>query len=315
MPYIKPEIIAEARKMDLLTYLKNYEPYELVRVSRNEYSTKSHDSLRISNGKWMWWSRGIGGHSALDYLIEVRGERLTDAVQIIMGRVAIEPPVPIIQPANKKRQLTLPEKNPESNVIMKYLSDRGISKEVIQHCINSGRIYESRDYHNVVFVGNDEHGKVRYAAYRACSDRRIMGDAEGSDKRFSFRFGNETNDELHLFEGAIDLLSYATIMKMTAQELESSNLISLAGVYVPTKNPEQMKMPLALENFVKNPKQIRTVYLHLDNDATGRLASKMITKQLENIVKVIDDPPPKGKDMNKFLQMTIESRDKEVKER
>ncbi len=30
-------------------------------------------SLKISNGKWIWWSRGIGGRSALDYLIKVKG--------------------------------------------------------------------------------------------------------------------------------------------------------------------------------------------------------------------------------------------------
>lgn len=30
MPYIPPEVVAKAREMDLLTYLKNYEPHELV---------------------------------------------------------------------------------------------------------------------------------------------------------------------------------------------------------------------------------------------------------------------------------------------
>lgn len=73
MPYIAPEVVQEAKRMDMLTYLKNYEPYELVHFSGNTYTTKTHDSLKISNGKWMWWSRGIGGRSAVDYLIKVRG--------------------------------------------------------------------------------------------------------------------------------------------------------------------------------------------------------------------------------------------------
>ena len=73
MPYIAPEVVQEVKKMDLLTYLKNYEPHELVRFSGNTYTTRTHDSLKISNGKWMWWSRGIGGRSALDYLIKVEG--------------------------------------------------------------------------------------------------------------------------------------------------------------------------------------------------------------------------------------------------
>ena len=93
MPYIAPEVIQEVKRMDLLTYLKSYEPYELVRFSGNVYTIKTHDSLKISNGKWMWWSRGIGGRSALDYLIKVKGYAFLDAVQMIAGQAAIEPPV------------------------------------------------------------------------------------------------------------------------------------------------------------------------------------------------------------------------------
>ena len=73
MPYIPPSVVQEVKRMDLLTYLKNYEPYELVHFSGNTYITRTHDSLKISNGKWMWWSQRTGGRSALDYLIKVRG--------------------------------------------------------------------------------------------------------------------------------------------------------------------------------------------------------------------------------------------------
>ena len=38
MPYIAPEVITEARRMDLLTYLRAYEPNELVRFSGNTYA-------------------------------------------------------------------------------------------------------------------------------------------------------------------------------------------------------------------------------------------------------------------------------------
>ncbi len=51
--------------MDLLSYLQTYEPSNLQRVAGNVYCTREHDSLKISNGKWYWWSRGFGGVSAL----------------------------------------------------------------------------------------------------------------------------------------------------------------------------------------------------------------------------------------------------------
>ena len=67
MPYIPPEVVEQARQIDLLTYLQSCEPQELVRISGNNYTTRTHDSLKISNGKWMWWSQRIGGCNALDY--------------------------------------------------------------------------------------------------------------------------------------------------------------------------------------------------------------------------------------------------------
>ena len=54
MAYYPPEVIQRAKKMDLLTYLKNYEPDELVHFSRDTYVTRTHDSLKISNGMWYW---------------------------------------------------------------------------------------------------------------------------------------------------------------------------------------------------------------------------------------------------------------------
>ena len=83
MAYYTKEQIEKARQIDLLTYLQAHEPTELVRLRGDTYCTREHDSLKISNGKWMWWSRGFGGASALDYLMKVRGLSFTDAMKIL----------------------------------------------------------------------------------------------------------------------------------------------------------------------------------------------------------------------------------------
>ena len=36
--------------MDLLTYLRRFEPEELVHICGDTYATRTHDSLKISNG-------------------------------------------------------------------------------------------------------------------------------------------------------------------------------------------------------------------------------------------------------------------------
>ena len=72
MGYVTREMIDRAKEMDLLTYLQTYEPQELVHFGGSTYCTREHDSLKISNGKWCWFSRGIGGRTALDYAIAPR---------------------------------------------------------------------------------------------------------------------------------------------------------------------------------------------------------------------------------------------------
>ena len=93
MAYVSPEEIEQAKQMDLLTYLQNYEPQELVHFGGSTYCTREHDSLKISNGKWCWFSRGIGGKSALDYLVKVKGYSFVKAVEKIVGQGTETSPV------------------------------------------------------------------------------------------------------------------------------------------------------------------------------------------------------------------------------
>ena len=85
VPYLSKDQIVAAREMDLLTYLRRFEPEELGHIGGDTYATRTHDSLKISNGKWCWWSRGIGGTNALDYLTTVEGLSFLDAAQRILG--------------------------------------------------------------------------------------------------------------------------------------------------------------------------------------------------------------------------------------
>ena len=53
-PYVQldPAVIEQARQMDLLSYLRAYEPNNLVRVGGSVYCTREHDSLKISNATY-----------------------------------------------------------------------------------------------------------------------------------------------------------------------------------------------------------------------------------------------------------------------
>ena len=310
MPYIAPEVITEAKRMDLLTYLRKYEPGELVKFSSNTYTTRTHDSLKISNGKWMWWSRGIGGKSALDYLIKVRGMDFVQAVQTIMGNGSVNFPTCENIKSYEEQPLLLPEKSPTTDVVFDYLFGRGIDYEIINHCLEQELIIESLPYHNAVFIGYDESKEPKYAAYRATNQSRIMGDCTGSKKQYSFRLTAENTGEVHLFECAIDLLSYATLMKLEGKDWRQFNLVSLAGVYSPKQKIEDSKVPVTLGRLLEKDKTIRRIVLHLDNDIAGRKATKALQTILSDKYEVVDDPPQYGKDVNDFLCKRLGIKDK-----
>lgn len=302
--FVTKEQIEEASQMDLLTYLENYEPDNLVKLTEGIYCTKEHDSLKISNGKWMWWSRGVGGYNALSYLIKVEGMTLPQAVCSILGNVSSAPPQRRKEKTqNVQKTLELPKCAEDNKRVYAYLiKERKIDAKVVKYFVDHHYIFESLPYHNAVFVGYDNRGKARYACWRGLNKQRFMGDCTGSSKEYSFRYiGNENNPIIHIFESAIDLLSYVTLLKDNKVDWTRFNLISLAGVYQPKKNIEDSVIPIAIQKYLDEHRSTSTIYLHLDNDSAGQGASKIFKSKLSQQYKVIDNPVPFGKDVNDFL--------------
>ena len=158
MQLISKEDIEKAREMDLLTYLTYYEPDNLRHVSGNIYSTYEHDSLMISNGKWCWFSQGIGGYNALDYLIKVRGIPFRTAVEKIIGNITEPLPAPIRPPPETAKEFVMPKVSSDTAHVMRYLTGRGIDPEIIQWCIDHKLLFETADYGNALFIGYESTG-------------------------------------------------------------------------------------------------------------------------------------------------------------
>ena len=305
MAKLPDDMVQKAKQLDLLTYLRAYEPHELVHVSGNVFCTKSHDSLKISRGMWYWWSRNIGGKTALDYLIKVKGMNFREAVVLLSGRPLPEDILTLKSNYEYKREIPpaafqLPEKNETTHVIEKYLVGRGIDLEIVRDCIDQGLIFESRNYHNVVFVGKNEQKKPVYATFRAANKSKIRGDIGGSDKRFSFRLAAGQCGKVHVFEAAIDVLSYATLMKMAGMDWKSEPLLSLSGIFLPKGNGE-IAMPPALEQYIYQYPDVKKIVLHMDNDVAGHKFAAAIARKLMKNYEVATGFPSIGKDINDYL--------------
>ncbi len=234
MAKLSDEQILAARSVDLLSWLVAHEPASLKKCGINEYCLAEHDSLKISNGKFHWFSRGVGGSGALDFLVKVRGVDFVTAVQSLTDRTAItsyqEKPVPKINsPPKTAKPFALPPASVNNDRVYAYLRGRSIGKDIINRCIKSGILYESKA-HRCVFVGMDN------GVPRSAFERELNGpykrDAAGSDKRYGFCFPPLTGDEnsrLALFESAIDAMAHFEIQRIGQTGWDGYRL-SLGGV-------------------------------------------------------------------------------------
>ena len=293
--YIPPPILDELKKVDLVTYFRTIMPYELVKVSANEYTTKTHDSLRMSNGLWNWCSRGFGGRNAIDYLMKTEQLEFNDAANLLLKQLQNKVPTIEQQPTkSKEKHIIIPEKNTASDNVISYLKSRGIDEEIIKECIEKHLIYEEKHYHNAVFVGYDEFGNIKYAGCRSTNETIFKQDATGSDKSYSFRLESNTKtDTIYIFEGAIDALSYATFLKLYGMDYKAKTLISLAGIYQPASDISKSKIPLAIQRYLDKHPETKNIFLCFDNDKAGRKASKALQIVLADKYTVVIKPPKK----------------------
>jgi len=305
IPILSQDTIRSAKSVDLLSYLQRYEPDELVYVGGQEYSTKSHGSLKISNGKWHWFSRGIGGTTALDYLIHVKEMRFTEAVMYLVGQRyqdrLIAKPKPQSKPEKSasSHDFALPQAFENSSRAVAYLLSRCIARPILIHCLKNKLIYEDACYHNAVFVGLDLDGTPRHAMLRGTSPgSSFRQDAPNSDKRYSFNLPAQSkSDTLYVFEGAIDLLSRATIEMGAGNNWLQDHQLSLGGL-----------ASLALDQYLKDHPGIGKIVLCLDRDQPGREAMHFLReKLLTDGYGVCDEPAPNGKDYNDYLCSLIEN--------
>ena len=302
--FVTQEQIDKARSVDLLDYVKRTERDNLERCGQDEYRLKDHDSLVISNGKFNWFSRGIGGSNAIDFLVKVRGIEFRDAVRELESGVFSPsysapshstPAKP--KPKDTGHFFMLPEANGHNNDVIEYLKGRGIEENIILDCINKGMVYQSKKG-NCIFVGFDEQQAPKFACERCIGISELKKDVAGSNKAFNFCLPPKNNDanRVYVFEGVTDCLSHASIAQIGNTDWDGYRL-SLGGVSFK-----------ALESFLERNPHITQVYLGFDNDTPGKTATERIIKEVlekdsYNHVSLFVAPPPVGNDYNDTLKV------------
>ena len=298
--FIRKDVLEKVRTLSAFDYLRNYAPDLLVKNGRTDYYHRDHDSLHFSNGKWYWWSQGKGGTSALDYLIIVEGYEFKDACNYLSELMNVSAPVTTYYHPKPTKPFELPIKDKNNDLVIHYLCEvRKIDKGIVEDFISKGMIYQSANFKNAVFVGYD--GIKPAYAFKRSIFKNFKLDHAGSNKAFSFNYTNTNSSELHVFEAAIDLLSYMTLLKMDEMDYTEFNYLSLAGASDKIASKSEADIPIALKAYLERNPNIKTIVFHLDNDEVGIGATSKIISVLNSKYQCIDEHPTSYKDVNDEL--------------
>ena len=286
------EQIQRADDTDLYVFLSGRG--EQFKRCGKEYRWLRHDSVMINKNEWYRFSQNKGGH-AIDFMKEFYGFSFAEAVKELLGEEGAgetnrrtgkeeagrQKVCPIPLPG-----LELPERNENCEIARKYLIEqRKLSKQLVDQMIEKGDIYESKNYHNVVFVGRDKEQNPRYAAMRGTDEKRYRGEARGSEKIYGFGHIG-TDEKLFVFESPIDLLSYITAVP---EEWEKHSYISLGGL-----------SEKAMKRMYTEYPHIHSIYLCLDNDEPGNERCRQFVSLIPEKLSVYRLEPVK-KDWNECL--------------
>ena len=270
-------------------------------------SLKEHDSVIIDPQKNCFWrnseagqghSIGKGG-SVIDFALEFTNQSLRDILDDFNRRVSgidftgpenrISPQERNTNNIEKRTEITLPEKGQNMRRVYAYLvQSRFIDPDVVQDFVNKKMLYQDHRG-NCVFVSR-EGGKPVFASFRGTlTDRRFLGDVEGSDYSKGFLINNQAAQTV-VTESVIDTMSVMSVMKAKGENLNDYNYMPLSG---------NVKVE-ALLNHIEND-NVKKVILAVDNDSGGQKSIEAIKGQCKTPGVDFVEALPDAKDWNEEI--------------
>ena len=269
---------------------------KLIPSGRDKRLASDH-SITIRGCEWFDHATEQGG-KAISFVKQFYGLSYQEAVSMLLGNDLTG----CYPSAKEKKQdpakpFELPPKNETMRRVYAYLlQKRCIDHKILNAFVRKKLIYESceksrdgtKEYHNAVFVGLDEHGVPRHGHKRGLYTigKSYRGNIESSDPKYSFHYlGGD--DTLYVFEAPIDLLSYISLYPENWQE---HNYVACCGT-----------SSIPVLEMVRQLPQLRQVYIGLDNDEAGHAASERMAALLKEQNLAVVRLVPQQKDWSDDL--------------
>lgn len=308
-----PEQLDDLRNTDMIDFLERRRGLSF-RQESGSYRCVEHNSLVVSGDRkrWYWNSRGVGGNNVIDWFSSIENVGFQECCRIMIGGQGGYEPVQYAKstkPPPEKKPFQEPEHEGSrySRVYMYLTKTRCIAPNIVKRLFDEKKLYQEAKYGNCVFCEYDKNGVMKFAERRATTTYKRYDDngkeikfrptVEGADYTYGFHIDadkNAVSDSVFIFEAPIDLLSHATLTNIKARNSEayrSQNRLSLSGT-----------SDIALEAYLKERPNIKTLVWCLDNDEAGRKNTKKFTEKYNELgYTSISAPVSFGKDYNELL--------------
>lgn len=266
--------------------------------SGREKRLASDHSVTVHGNRWYDHAAEKGG-GPVSFLQKFYQLSYPEAVTRLLNGEQGTIQEPVRQEKQRVRQpfVLPPASRTMCRVYAYLLQQRLISREVLDSFVRAKLIYESaepskdgsREYHNAIFIGNDENGVARHAHKRGLYTlgpgfKRNVG---GCDPRYSFHH-NGTSDRLYVFEAPIDLLSFVTLYP---NDWQRHSYVALCG----TSSHAMLWM-------LEQKPELKKVLLCLDHDEAGIEATERLMDILQKKEYSAWPRPPDWKDWNEALK-------------
>jgi hypothetical protein len=278
--------IAEAKEMDIVQYLSllGYEPSK---IRNNDYwyvsplRQEKTPSFKVNRKLNRWYDHGLGeGGNIIDFGIQYYGCSVGEFLKKLDGGFSFHEPlknIPKIENEPEHPLKILKESELSSNALIRYLEQRKIPVEIAtRYCREVHYELNTKNYYGIGFKNDSGGFEIRNPYFKASSSPKDITTIKNA------------SDEVAVFEGFMDFLSFKSIRENKVNEISDFVILNSLSLFEKARP------------FLESHKSIN---LYLDNDATGK---KVTMEALSHSKKYNDHSNlyPNHKDLNDWLVHT-----------
>lgn len=285
--------LQQLQQIELFKLLEYYGE-DIQRHGYKHYKLKNHDSLIITNNKYYWNSKHVGG-GAISLLKNLYNKSTKEAVEMIIKYQKDNDKNFDFKEMEPKKEQKFFIKNDFEKVKQYLVDKRGIDLLIIKGLYKNHLIKIDKK-NNILFTIKDKSGDIKGYDVIGTTEKKYRAN---TSQGYGTNFRNVGKIEtLYIFESPIDLVSYLEIAKNANKKYEKTMFLSLSGLR---------------EDILKNylDTDIKKIIACVDNDLAGtnfyNYLNKKYNKQFE-----IERELPINKDWNEDLKEIKIKKEKEI---